>query len=90
VMCCGVVLEPIECKDCQTLYCKACIRKPDMECPKRCGGKEYTKVHRLVMNTINKLTFKCNKGICSETIAYEYYAEHFRKCDKKADECVNL
>ncbi len=59
VVCCGVVLDPLECKNCSSLYCKACLPKMDMPCPKRCGGSEYGKVNRLIMNALNKFPFKC-------------------------------
>jgi len=38
VICCGVVLNPVECKECCSLYCKGCLTSMDMACPKRCGG----------------------------------------------------
>lgn len=38
VVCTGVVLDPIECKECSSLYCKGCLKNSDMPCPKRCGG----------------------------------------------------
>lgn len=25
VVCCGVVLDPVECRNCSSLYCKACL-----------------------------------------------------------------
>ena len=59
VICTGVVLEPVECKTCSSLYCKGCLTKPDMECPKRCGGAEYGRVNRMIMNTLNKQPFRC-------------------------------
>ena len=59
VICSGVVLEPVECRSCSSLYCKACVKVENMPCPKRCGASEYTKVNRLIMNALNKMSFKC-------------------------------
>lgn len=43
-----------------------------MACPKRCGGADYTKVNRLVMNQLNKLPFKCQfHPKCDKQVAYE-------------------
>ena len=59
VVCTGVVLDPTECKECQSLYCKGCLTSEEMQCPKRCGGAGYSKVNRFIMNTLNKMQFKC-------------------------------
>ena len=32
LVCLGVVLDPIECIKCETLYCKECIPRADMAC----------------------------------------------------------
>jgi hypothetical protein len=50
VVCTGVVLDPLECRQCSSLYCKGCLKGNNMPCPKRCGGSDYSKVNRLVMN----------------------------------------
>ena len=91
VMCCGVVLEPVECKECQSLYCKGCLKTLDMTCPKRCGSNEYSKVNRFITNTLNKLQFKCQFAPkCEEKINYESYTNHFNKCEHgKPPKCEN-
>ena len=58
-VCTGVVLDPIECKACSSLYCKGCSMDKNIACPKRCGGSEYGKVNRMIMNALNKLPFRC-------------------------------
>lgn len=90
VMCCGVVIEPIECRECQSLYCKGCIASQTMLCPKRCGGSEYAaKVNRLVMNTLNKLNFKCQFEDCQTATSYDQYGDHLKKCNRKRNMCDN-
>ena len=38
VICTSVILDPIECKECSSLYCRGCLPTSDMVCPKKCGG----------------------------------------------------
>eukprot|EP00347_Sterkiella_histriomuscorum_P015939 403355110 len=89
LFCYGVVLDPTECRECQSLYCKGCMTKPDINCPKVCGSNEYCKVNRIVMNTLNKMVFYCQfHPKCEDKITYENYAKHFHDCDKgKLPEC---
>ena len=35
VVCTGVVLDPVECKECSSLYCKHCLTSMEMACPKK-------------------------------------------------------
>lgn len=78
VVCTGVVLNPVECRQCSSLYCKGCLTGNNMTCPKRCGGSDYGKVNRLVMNQLNKLPFKCQFAPkCEKQITYDQYEAHF-------------
>lgn len=80
-VCLGVVLEPQECKECSSLFCKGCISAQNMPCPKRCGGQEFTKVNRLIMNALNKLPFRCQYSPkCEKVVTYDQYAVHFKEC----------
>ncbi|CDW83237.1 UNKNOWN [Stylonychia lemnae] len=83
LFCYGVVLQPVECRECQSLYCKDCLASPDVKCPKMCGGNEYSKINRIVMNTLNKMNFKCqNNPKCEDKITYENYYKHYSECEK--------
>ncbi len=49
------VLDPVECKSCQTAYCNACIQENQYYskiCPKKCEGPnteiKLGKVHRII------------------------------------------
>ena len=91
VVCCGVVLDPLECKQCSSLYCKGCLPRSDLPCPKRCGGQDYGKVNRFIMNALNKLPFRCQfSPKCEKTIPYEQYMQHYAECEEgKPKECEN-
>jgi len=90
-VCTGVVLDAVECKECSSLYCKHCLTSLDLPCPKRCGGAEYTKVNRLVMNSLNKIPFRCQfHPACSAVVPYEGYLSHYRECPAgKPKPCEN-
>ena len=92
VVCTGVVLDPTECSGCESLYCRGCLNRKDMACPKRCGGSSYQKVNRFIMNTLNKMEFKCQfsgKG-CDRVVKYEEYSKHVQSCEHGQPEiCPN-
>ena len=53
----------------------------DMACPKRCGASEYTKVNRFIMNTLNKIPFKCKfYPKCSQILPYDQLSAHVANC----------
>ena len=91
VVCCGVVLDPVECKCCSSLYCKGCLPRLDLPCPKRCGGAEYGKVNRFIMNALNKKPFLCQYAPkCDKVITYEGYIQHYLDCPEgKPKACDN-
>ena len=61
-----VVGNPVQCEECEALFCKVCVNNLP-NCPKRCGGKKFEKVGRLVSNMLNRLEFKCTNG-CPEVL----------------------
>eukprot|EP00347_Sterkiella_histriomuscorum_P023414 403334730 len=81
LFCYGVVLDPTECRECQSLYCKGCFEQNNYKCPKRCEKGEYQPINRYVKNQLNKMQFKCqNQPECTEVIEYESYIKHYREC----------
>eukprot|EP00347_Sterkiella_histriomuscorum_P003681 403363351 len=81
LFCYGVVLDPTECRECQSLYCKGCIGKSSQICPNRCTQNEFQQVNRIVRNALVNKEFKCqNQSWCTEVIKYENYIKHFEEC----------
>lgn len=62
LICLGVIVDPIECKQCDSLYCKRCLKKNSLKCPKRCDKKQYGKPNRFVMDLLNQTRFRCPKS----------------------------
>jgi len=91
VICCGVVIDPTECAGCESLFCRNCLTSQDIPCPKRCGSSSYTKVNRFIMNTLNKMEFKCqSQPKCTEVVKYEDYSKHIAQCEYgKPEDCKN-
>jgi len=47
-----------------------------------CGSNVYNKVNRIVLNTLNKMKFKCqNQPKCDEVITYDKYIAHMQECE---------
>lgn len=90
IVCTGCVLNPVECSECQSLYCKSCVAGGDLPCPKRCVDAKYNKLNRIVQGHLSKLRFKCEKhGKCGVVVPYGEYEKHIQTCEhmKPNDEC---
>ena len=76
LQCKGIVIKPVECKNCDTLYCTHCKDKLYGKKCLSCKSSSYGAVNRIVMNAINKLQLKCMNKECKEQISYERYENH--------------
>lgn len=57
--------------------------------PMRCSkDKQFVKVHRLVMASINMLKFKCSVEGCKKTEMYELYIKHVKSCKGDIGPCI--
>eukprot|EP00347_Sterkiella_histriomuscorum_P015860 403355409 len=84
LFCYGVVLDPTECRECQSLYCKGCLQQSHMKCPMRCSGLEYQPLNRFVKCSLEKTSFKCqNYPACREVIKYVNYSKHYEECENE-------
>lgn len=65
VICTMVVKDPVECKNCDTLFCQECLEpwtQSNKHCPKKCKGNEpveYGPIHRFAKQELESLQFKC-------------------------------
>ena len=88
----GIVLDPIKCAQCETVYCKTCL-PPDAldielnstkpyKCFKKCGSKELTELTRIERNILDSLKFKCQHSLlegdqkCTAIVKYEHIRKH--------------
>ena len=81
IICLDIIIDPMICNNCQTVYCKNCIEKwskIDKRCPKRCINPIYQKCLK-IQKLLSKLTFNCEK--CRNIINYDEIEKHYiSKC----------
>lgn len=86
-----VVLDPIECKTCEKLFCAKCVHewlKKSKNCP-----NPYCKTYKegsVNMSLIKWIDLNCCFYVngCKERIKYEKYFEHIKNCQHACFECT--
>ena len=68
-LCKEILLDPVECTNCSTAFCKLCIsswhQKNPYKCPLLCSNKyKYVNMHRVVKKMLEKLRFHCPEDNC--------------------------
>ncbi|TNV72907.1 hypothetical protein FGO68_gene6782 [Halteria grandinella] len=88
LLCTSVVLRPVSCAECQTLFCKNCIKDDTMSCPSnKCGSKKYVVAHRILTNVLNSSKFRCKKAPdCDAIIPLNAYEQHIAQCPEMIKE----
>ena len=84
-ICFGLMTVPMECYECQNLYCQNCIeqwKKKGGGCPNRCKTFEFRKVIEK-KRKIYSIKFKCIKGCGAEIPFNEIENHHKSECYKK-------
>lgn len=86
-ICLQVLDEPMECQECRSLFCSACIsaynatqRRPT--CVMRCKVN-FKPAHWSVKSLLNELQLTCNnteRG-CTQILSYEQMKKHVKECD---------
>jgi hypothetical protein len=88
-ICLGFLIDPKECKTCQSNFCNVCLTIWKKECPNKCSNKEFNKAHKATINMLENLVIRCYR--CSNSIEYSKYMEHIEKfCDNLKVKCSNL
>jgi len=79
-LCSNILINPVMCMNCQSVYCKKCIdewSEQDKKCPNKCENPNYKKSIEKI-NILSKLKFKCQK--CGEEILYDNAKSHIDSC----------
>ena len=83
-ICDGVVVDPLQCVECENLFCRSCIeqwQKRSNSCPFKCQNFKLKK-NKMMNNILKNVKFKCSKG-CKMIIPYDELKEHYnQKCPK--------
>ena len=82
-ICLKVLLDPIECNECQAIICENCyfiLKSAAKNCfNEGCKGT-YVKANKFVRNILSDLKIKCY-GCSKDSIRYEDYLEHIKTCE---------
>jgi len=88
-ICCGIVIDPLQCSKCENCFCKNCIniwKKRDSSCPYKCSNIEFKEPSRIIKNMLNKLIFNCPFN-CDKKINYDDLISHETKCVSEQVTC---
>lgn len=82
-ICLKVLLDPIECNQCQAIICENCyfiLKSADKNCfNEGCKGT-YIKANKFVREILSNLSVKCY-GCNRDNIKYTDYLEHIKTCE---------
>ena len=83
-ICLKVLLDPIECNECQAIICENCyfiLKTADKNCfNEGCKGT-YIKANKFVREILSSLKIKCH-GCNKDKIPYSEYLEHTKICEE--------
>lgn len=83
-ICLKVLLDPIECNQCQAIICENCyfiLKSADKNCfNEGCKGT-YIKANKFVREILSNLNIKCI-GCNKDNIRYIDYLEHIKTCEE--------
>jgi hypothetical protein len=82
-ICLKVLLDPIECNECQAIICENCyfiLKSADKNCfNEGCKGT-YIKANKFVREILSNLRIKCY-GCQQDNIKYSDYLQHIKTCE---------
>ena len=81
-ICAGIVNNPYECKNCQTIYCQECWKQLEISnkgCVMRCKNPKVEKANKFVFGLLEKFLLKC--PLCQTGgLNYQKFLQHFGCC----------
>ena len=81
-ICIELVKDPVECKECQSIYCKDCweqLKIAGKGCVMRCQKQKVEKANKFVFDILQKIKLKC--PICEEGgLNYPKFLLHYDCC----------
>ncbi len=93
-ICMEVLDDPVECSECNTAYCKACIdmwRTHNPTCPNRCSNAKLQKPHKLRLAMLNNLQVSCEneEAGCKAVTTIGEMEKHVGECPYRQIHCPN-
>ena len=104
ILCYGIVIDPVKCEKCETIYCYKCLPPdafgkpkadrygPSYTCYKKCGSAKLKSLGRIEKNILNNLPFKCqhsDEHNCEAVLKYEDIKRHLKhECVTKITDII--
>jgi hypothetical protein len=93
-ICFQILLNPVDCNECQHSFCHGCInylKSEGISCPYGCDLKNFhANTSSLgIKNILSMLRFKCINPECQESILYDDVILHDQTCQYKPVYCPN-
>ncbi|KAM3137348.1 hypothetical protein pb186bvf_010528 [Paramecium bursaria] len=91
-ICMCLVLDPVECIECQHDFCQQCIEQTQQKCPYKCPDAEFQQSHRRTRGILSNLILRCpnyQRG-CLHGIKMEQINSHLKdECQYMLYQCNN-
>lgn len=91
-ICKGLLVSPKSCVNCENLFCLKCKENQlNNDIPCKCSEKKYSKAHKFIVESLNKLIIQCkyHKNGCTTSILYNQLESHEPECDYSEITCQN-
>ena len=85
-ICLDLVMEPVECKNCNKLFCKECIEswlKGSNKCPNQHIFSKKERLDDWVKNALDRIFLNCPFKNCNSSYAHSQWKNHIKKCQSK-------
>ncbi|EAS02039.1 radial spoke head containing protein (macronuclear) [Tetrahymena thermophila SB210] len=73
-ICYQFISDPIECSECQNMWCRECINQNEGKCPNKCQKSDFIKPHRIFRQVINEIYVQCET--CRNRVKQIDYEKH--------------
>nr|XP_022291998.1 uncharacterized protein LOC111103214 isoform X2 [Crassostrea virginica] len=92
-LCSCVLKEPLQCPQCEDVFCKACIQEwlrghstcPVDSCRKPINPDQLRQAPRFLTNLLSGLQITCDNAGCTAVVALGNLSDHLRECQHSAD-----
>ena len=87
LICCEIVVDPLECEICGKLFCKICIgdwirKNPAVRCPNRCASQIMPIKSMALKKLYNNLDIRCSNPKCNKVVKLFDLYSHEELCLK--------
>ena len=91
-ICKEIPLNPITCKNCETIYCNECLNNNNIKkCNINCERFEKKDLSNLLKKLLSKIKLRCYfyESGCEEIILFKNFINHIKNCEYSEYICSN-